>query len=134
MRLFYWLIAGPLLVVAVLFALSNRQAVDLSIWPLPFEVPVPVFVVALGGLAAGFFAGGVVAWFGAGRTRARARGAERALRNREVEIEDLRRRLKRAEIAEAKQKAVVAAQPVAAPPSADRGDARLPGPSSRPPT
>ena len=72
MKLIYWLIAGPLIALAVLFALSNRGFVELSIWPLPFSVDAPIYLVALGGLALGFFAGGIVAWFGAGRTRARA--------------------------------------------------------------
>lgn len=67
MKLIYWLIAGPLITLAVLFALSNREFVELSIWPLPFSLPAPIYVVALGGMAIGFFAGGVVAWFGAGR-------------------------------------------------------------------
>ena len=105
MKLIYWFIAGPLIAVAVLFALSNRGFVELSIWPLPFSINAPVYLVALGGLAVGFFAGGVVAWFGAGRTRTRARAAERTLRAREVELEDLRRKVKEAEIAEARQKA-----------------------------
>lgn len=121
MKLIYWFIAGPLIAVAVLFALSNRGFVELSIWPLPFSVDAPVYLVALGGLAVGFFAGGVVAWFGAGRTRARARAAERALRGREVELEDLRRKVKEAEIAEARQKAVPS------PPSAP--EPKLPAPA-----
>lgn len=104
MRLIYWLIAGPLIVLAVLFALSNRDYVDLSIWPLPFSLAVPVYLVALAGLAVGFFAGGIVAWFGAGRSRARARAAERTVRARDVEIEELRRKVKEAEVAEARQK------------------------------
>ena len=109
MKLIYWLIAGPLIALAVLFALSNRGSVELSIWPLPFSLSAPVYLVALGGLAVGFFAGGIVAWFGAGRTRARARAAERTVRAREVELEDLRRKVKEAEIAEARNKAVSAA-------------------------
>lgn len=108
MKLIYWLIAGPLIALAVLFALSNREFVELSIWPLPVSVPAPVYLVALGGLAVGFFAGGLVAWFGAGRTRGRARAAERRVRDRDVEIEDLRRKIKEAEIAEARQKAAPA--------------------------
>lgn len=115
MKLIYWFIAGPLIAVAVLFALSNRGFVALSIWPLPFSVDAPVYLVALGGLAVGFFAGGVVAWFGAGRTRTRARAAERALRGREVELEDLRRKVKEAEIAEARQKAVATSPSVPEP-------------------
>ena len=121
MKLIYWFIAGPLIAVTVLFALSNREFVQLAIWPLPFSVDAPVYLVALGGLAVGFFAGGVVAWFGAGRTRARARAAERSLRGREVELEDLRRKVKEAEIAEARQKAV--------PASPSKPESSLPAPA-----
>jgi hypothetical protein len=124
MKLLYWLIAGPLIALSILFALSNREFVELSIWPLPFAVPVPVYVVALGGLALGFFAGGIVAWFGAGRTRGRARAAERTLRGREVELEDLRRKVKEAEIAEARKKAAPTS------PSSSTPKPGLPAPAS----
>lgn len=97
MRLVYWLIAVPLLVAVPLFAVSNLKTVELTIWPLPFVIYVPVFVVALVGLAIGFFAGGTVAWLNAGRARARARSAERAVRARDIEIEELRRKIQDAE-------------------------------------
>ena len=113
MKLIYWLIAGPLIALAVLFALSNREFVELSLWPLPFSLPAPIYVVAMGGMAIGFFAGGFVAWFGAGRTRSRARAAARAVRARDIELEDLRRKVKEAEIAEARNKADPAAPPKA---------------------
>lgn len=121
MKLIYWLIAGPLTALAVLFALSNRASVELSIWPLPFTLPAPVYLVALGGLAVGFLAGGVVAWFGAGRIRARARSAERTVRARDVELEDLRRKVKEAEIAQARQ--------TAGPSAPSRPESRLPAPA-----
>jgi len=105
MKLVYWFIAAPLLVAVPLFAISNLGIVELSIWPLPFVVHVPIFVVALAGLAVGFFAGGIVAWFGAGRARARARSAERAVRSRDIEIEDLRRKAHEAERASAAREA-----------------------------
>ena len=122
MKLIYWLIAGPLTALAVLFALSNRETVELSIWPLPFSLPAPIYLVALGGLAVGFFAGGIVAWFGAGRARSRARAAERTVRARDVEIEDLRRKVKEAELAEARQKA--------APSTPSTPETKLPAPVS----
>lgn len=112
MRLVYWLIAIPLLVVMPLFAISNLEPVQLTIWPLPFTTPpVPVFGVALAGLAIGFFAGGVVAWLSAGRARARARSAERAVRTRDIEIEELRRKLEDAERAIAARQAEIPAAP-----------------------
>lgn len=124
MKLIYWLIAGPLIALAVLFALSNREFVELSLWPLPFSLPAPIYVVAMGGMAIGFFAGGFVAWFGAGRTRSRARAAARAVRARDIELEDLRRKVKEAEIAEARNKADPAAPPKAKLPVAAGRSAR----------
>lgn len=108
MKLLYWLIAVPLLIAAPLFAISNLKTVELGLWPLPSVVSVPVFVVALAGLAIGFFAGGIVAWFSAGRARARARSAERAVRTRDLEIEELRRKLQEAERASAARQAAEA--------------------------
>lgn len=121
MRLVYWLIAAPLLVAVPLFAISNLDNVKLSIWPLPFEVELPVFVIALIGLAVGFIAGGVVAWFSAGRARTRARAAERAVRSRDVEIEDLRRRVQTAERATAAKQAEAGSKGVPAPADAAPG-------------
>lgn len=97
MKLIYWLIAGPLMVLAALFATSNRGSIELGLWPLPFTVQAPIYLVALCSLAVGFLAGGTVAWFGGARARARARAAERAVRRRDAEIEDLRRKAGAAE-------------------------------------
>ena len=97
MKLFYWLLAMPLAVVTVLFAVSNMVVVDIRLWPLPGQQPVWLFIVGLVPLVVGFLAGGTVSWLGAGRTRGRARAAERAVRARDLEIEDLRARIKNAE-------------------------------------
>ena len=124
MRLIYWLMyALPLFVVVPLFAISNLEPVELTIWPLPDEwaLAVPVFAVALGGLFIGFVAGGIVAWFGAGRARARARSAERAVRTRDIEIEELRHKLQEAERASAARQAEASAPALPAPAEAAQG-------------
>ncbi len=97
MKLFYWLLTAPLIVVVVLFAVSNRGTVEIKLWPLPGTVETRLFLVVLVPLFLGFFAGGAVAWFGAGRVRSRARAAERAVRTREIEIEELREKAREAE-------------------------------------
>lgn len=97
MKLIYWLLTAPLIVVAVLFAVSNLGAVEIELWPLPGTLETRLFIVVLVPLVLGFFAGGTVAWFGAGRVRSRARAAERAVRTREIEIEDLREKARDAE-------------------------------------
>jgi len=120
MKLVYWLIAVPLLIVVPLFAISNLNSVELRFWPLPFAVELPVFVVALVGLAVGFFAGGLVAWLSAGRARARARAAERTVRIRDIEIDELRRKAQEAERESAAMKAEAPAKGLPAPAEAVR--------------
>lgn len=96
MKLLYRLLAAVLAVAAVLFALSNRQAVELALWPLPYAATVPVYAVILAAFAAGFFCGGWIAWLrGHG-----ARRAARLARAREREIATLRERLRVAERAD----------------------------------
>ena len=111
MKLIYWLLTAPLIVVAVLFAVSNLGEVKIELWPLPDPLPTRLFMVALVPLVVGFFAGGAVAWFGAGRVRSRARAAERAVRTREIEIEDLREKARDAEREATARKAGPSAPP-----------------------
>ena len=82
--------------LAVDFAISNRGLVELTLWPLPGSVTVPIFILAFGVFTVSFFAGGFVAWVGAGKTRGRARVAERKVREEEREIADLTRKLEKA--------------------------------------
>ena len=44
MRFLYWIISIPLAVLIAVFAVSNRTAVTLSLWPLPYEVDLPLFL------------------------------------------------------------------------------------------
>lgn len=119
MKLIYWLIAGPLMVLMALFAISNRELVDLGLWPLPFTIQAPIYLIALCSLAVGFLAGGTVAWFGSARAWARARAAERAVRRRDVEIEDLRRKAGAAEREAAAAQAQAGRAPAKLPVAAD---------------
>ena len=75
------LIGLPLAVVVVIFALSNRHAVTLTFWPLPGDVTMPVYLLALIILVLGFVAGGIVSWLSAGRQRRRVREAETKARS-----------------------------------------------------
>lgn len=103
MKHLYWLVAAPLMILAVLFAISNMGPVELQLWPLPGTGTVPVYLLAFGVFAVGFFAGGFIAWIGAGRTRGRARSAERKVREEEREIAELKKKIEMAEKAEAEK-------------------------------
>lgn len=93
MRFFYWLVAIPLTLIAVSFAVSNREAVTLEIWPVPYVLDMPLYLVGLGGLLLGFLSGGFISWISAGRTRSRARQAERRVKEQDRELRDLRAQL-----------------------------------------
>lgn len=51
-----------LIVVALVmvFAVTNREAVGVNLWPLPWALEVPLFVTWIVAFAAGFLAGGLV--------------------------------------------------------------------------
>jgi uncharacterized integral membrane protein len=101
MKVLYWLVAAPLMLLAVLFAVTNRDVIELGLWPLPWVVSAPVYVIALIALAVGFLAGAIVVWISGGKRRGRARAAERKILDQAREISELRRRLEAAEAAQA---------------------------------
>lgn len=87
------LIGIPLLVLLVLFALSNTAPVRLALWPTDFaiEMPLSLAILAMGGIC--LLLGGVLVWVNELGQRRRARRAEQTLRLLEAQIEDLKARL-----------------------------------------
>ena len=75
MRFLRVLFAALLLIVLVVFAVSNRQGVTVSLEPLPFILDLPlyllVFLVFLAGLVFGAILGRLNAWMAARRKRQR---------------------------------------------------------------
>ena len=68
-----------LALVLIVFAVSNRKPVSIGLWPLPDVVEVPLYLVVLGGLVAGFVAGELTAWVGARHWRHEARQSRRRI-------------------------------------------------------
>src|SRR5579872_1641133 len=87
------LIGIPLLLVMVLFALSNRAPVTLVLWPTDFSLEVPLSLAILAGMAIAFLVGGLLVWFSALAQRRRARRAEQEVRLLEAEVQSLKARL-----------------------------------------
>ena len=85
----------PLLVLLVLFGLSNRQEVALELWPfdLAWVVPLSVAMLVLAALA--FLFGAAVTWAGALAWRRRAKRVEEAARVLEAELAEHRARAAR---------------------------------------
>jgi len=102
LRLLTWIIGLPLAVVAIGFAVANRQNIVLDLWPLPFTVGLSLYLTVLGSLAIGLILGLLVGGMAAGgRAARRARDAETRARVAEAELASLRGRAAAAEAAQA---------------------------------
>jgi lipopolysaccharide assembly protein A len=86
------LISLPLLLILVIFTLSNRQDVKLGFWPTGLSVDVPVSLAILVAMAVAFLIGALFTWFGAIGARRRARRAEDTARLLQAELQALKSR------------------------------------------
>ena len=86
MRALYWAVTLAAAIFLMLFAVSNRASVPLALWPLPFAVDLPAYLLVSAALLVGFIVGTIIAWIGGHRVR-------RELRRRRRRIAALERQL-----------------------------------------
>jgi uncharacterized integral membrane protein len=86
MKTVYWAVTLVAVVLLIPFAVSNRAPVSLGLWPLPFLVALPLYLLVLSLLLLGFVLGAAAAWLAGRRTR-------RELRRRRRRVEALEREL-----------------------------------------
>ena len=86
MKLLFWIAVALVAAVLALFAASNREAVALGVWPLPFAIELPLYLAVLLALLIGFIAGALGAWIAGrrGRREGRRRGRRIAALEREL--------------------------------------------------
>lgn len=113
MNRFAWIVTVPIALMVVLFALMNRQAVALSLWPFPWEITAPLFLFTLGAVVFGFFFGALTAWLSGGKTRQKLRTANRRLAETHDELTVLKRQQ-----APKESPAILHRPPTALPPAA----------------
>lgn len=70
------ILVSPLLLLLVLFALSNRAPLHLTLWPTGLARDIPASLAILAALGIGVALGAVIVWLPALALRARARRAE----------------------------------------------------------
>ena len=87
------LIALPVLIVLILFALSNPQPVTLTFWPTDFKLVTPVSAAVLVVAAAAFLIGSFFVWFPSLGARRRARIFERKSRRLEDQVNALQKKI-----------------------------------------
>ncbi|MFN4090725.1 MAG: lipopolysaccharide assembly protein LapA domain-containing protein, partial [Alphaproteobacteria bacterium] len=86
MRIISWIVALLVGVVLVLFAISNRQLVEVGLWPLDATLTVRLFLPVLVFGFVAFLAGGVVAWVSAAPARRLSRQRKRRVAELEQRI------------------------------------------------
>ena len=80
------MVAIPLGVVVIWFAVANRNLVAVALYPLSPEREVPVFAVAFAALIIGFAGGAAVAWLGGRKWRRLVRARMRKVEYLEREV------------------------------------------------
>jgi len=83
-------VASSLLIA---FAVSNRTTVSLELWPLPFLIDLPLYLLVLLLLLAGFVAGAATAWIAGRRVRRELRRRRRRVVALEGELKAARSEL-----------------------------------------
>ena len=78
------------ILIGVLIAVSNRQPVQLALWPLPHLVVLPVYLLVIGVLLLGVLAGLGMGWWAGRHHRRRAREASGEAARLEREVQRLR--------------------------------------------
>lgn len=96
MKRFSWILTLPLIAVAVIFAIANREMTTLDLWPLELSPRLPLFVILLVCVGFGLAVGGLASWLSAAPGRQRARQARRRVAELEREAVRLRQERDRA--------------------------------------
>ncbi|MCO6417653.1 LapA family protein [Siccirubricoccus sp. KC 17139] len=88
--MFRLILLAPLLILLVLFGLSNREEVALRLWPFDLAWAVPLSVAVLLIAAVFFLFGAFIAWAAALPYRRRAKALENTNRILQGEVAELR--------------------------------------------
>jgi len=81
------------LLLGVLIAVSNTERTELSLWPIPHTVVLPLYLLVLAVLLLGVLAGLGLGWWAGRPHRRNARGRRREVQRLEREVEELRAQL-----------------------------------------
>jgi uncharacterized integral membrane protein len=85
-KVVYWVVTALVALLLVIFAVSNRQSVAVTFWPLPVLIEAPIYLIVLLATVLGFLFGELVAWIGGRRSRRDARQKRRRVEALEREL------------------------------------------------
>jgi uncharacterized integral membrane protein len=85
-RRLHWFVTAPVILILVVFAVSNRETVTVTLWPLPFSLETALYLVVLLAALLGFLIGELVAWVNGRFWRREARQKARRIEALEREL------------------------------------------------
>lgn len=91
-RILSWIVTAPIIVLVILFAVSNLDPVTLRLRPFPLDMTIPIWALTLIVLFVGFVLGAIVTWIGDRKRRRDARLLSRRVAELEQTIAELRAR------------------------------------------
>src|SRR5262245_17341359 len=89
LRFLRWVLFLLVALVVVIFMVQNREVVEVGLWPLPFAMPAPLWLIIASFLLLGFLVGVTSAWLSGGGTRKKARELARANAQKAQQISQL---------------------------------------------
>lgn len=83
-RAFSYMLMALMALLAILFAVNNRQTAEISLAPLPWQLDMPVYLLVMLSLIAGVLLGGLANWLAAGKQRKELRHTRRELKKQQL--------------------------------------------------
>ena len=83
-----WILAAPVLLLLVLFVLSNTDMVTIRLWPTDLAAPIPLALALLTALGIGILGGAAMQWVGKLVARREAAQAARKVAALEAQLRD----------------------------------------------
>jgi lipopolysaccharide assembly protein A len=97
MNFIRWVVGACFIVLCVIFAISNRDLIDLQFWPFPYALPVQTGLAVLLPAFITFLLGGIWVSFGKTKLWSRARQAEKRIVQLEATLQDIEEQLQQTE-------------------------------------
>jgi hypothetical protein len=92
-RILSWIVAAPIVILVLWFALSNLDFITLRLWPLPFDLTISIAFLTLIQLFIGFLLGAIVTWIGDRHRRRETRLLNRRTAELEQALAETERKL-----------------------------------------
>lgn len=87
MQILKWIIALPLIIGAIFFAVANPDIVTVHISPFDLALETPLYIICFLFLTGGFLLGTILTWASGGDVRRERRKQKKTIKKMEKEIE-----------------------------------------------